>query len=359
MAAVQREGSWENGVWYIPTKEGSSLWSRVPTYQSDETTAPAAFEFARWSRMETRTGRALPDGRLVWTVQEQSSGAPVVVAEAAVAPLETSVSPQPQAQAAGVLGYARNHRSGGRMELRSEGSRVVARENGRDVWSVDIEEDAVPKVWEVDLYRNGKYQVAIGAGKRFHVIDVLGREVKGFPKRWSNGFSAFAVFDYDKNRQFRFLLAAPNGEVFNFRKEGERTPGWKFKAESGRHIVSLSHLRIGPRDYIFAGQDDGSVRILSRTGEDRFRSPVRVPVGQKLAFRLGKDLASSTVLYVDNEGWVQERTIGSDESVGMSRMTRGSSVLVEDRTGDGIPEVVVTTAAGEELWDAGNKCLSN
>ena len=121
--------------------------------------------------------------------------------------------------------------------------------------------------------------------------------------------------------------------------------------------MSLSHLRIGPRDYIFAGQDDGSVRILSRTGEDRYRSPVRVPVGQRLAFRLGKDLASSTVLYVDNEGWVQERTIGSDEPVGMSRMTRGLSVLVEDRTGDGIPEVVVTTAAGEELWDAGNQRL--
>ena len=41
----------------------------------------------------------------------------------------------------------------------------------------------------------------------------------------------------------------------------------------------------------------------------------------------------------------------------MSRMTRGISVLVEDRTGDGIPEVVVTTAAGEELWDAGNQRL--
>jgi len=84
---------------------------------------------------------------------------------------------------------------------------------------------------------------------------------------------------------------------------------------------------------------------------------VRVPVGQRLAFRLGKDLASSTVLYVDDEGWVQERTIGSNEPVGMSRMTRGISVLVEDRTGDGISEVVVTTAAGEELWDAGNQRL--
>ena len=351
-AAVQRLGSWENGVWYIPAKETESAWSQVPLYRSEASEAPARFDFARVSNGESRTAQALADGRLVWSVETQSVNAGDAAAPVALTSVQTTAVVR-----TGILGYARNHRSGGRMELQSEEGRVVARENGRDVWSVEIEAAAVPEVWEIDLYRNGKYQVAIGVGKRFHVIDVLGREVKGFPKRWSNGFSAFAVFDYDKNRQFRFLLAAPNGEVFNFRKEGERTPGWKFKAESGRHIVSLSHLRIGPRDYIFAGQDDGSVRILSRTGEERYRSPVRVPVGQRLAFRLGKDLASSTVLYVDNEGWVQERTIGSDEPVGLSRMTRGISVFVEDRTGDGIPEVVVTTAAGEELWDAGNQRL--
>jgi hypothetical protein len=213
-------------------------------------------------------------------------------------------------------------------------------------------------VWEVDLYRNGKYQVAIGVGKRFHLIDVLGREVEGFPKRWSDGFSAFAVLDYDKNRQYRFLLAAPNGQVFNFRKEGERTPGWKFKPRSGRYIVNLAHLRIGPKDYIFASQDDGTVRILGRTGEDRYESPLRVPVGQSLAFRLGKDLPSSTVLFVDEEGWVQERTVATNEAVGMSQMSRGTSVRVEDRTGDGIPEVVVTTPDGEEIWDARNQRLA-
>lgn len=357
MAAVQRRGSWENGVWYIPARSGESSWSRVPEYDSNGSEAPAAFEFARKNEVESRTGRALSDGRLVWTVHRRHAAGGAVAAATDVSSIETA--PSTATKSLGLLGYARNHRSNQRMEVIGEENRVVALENGSEVWAIEIEPGVVPEVWEVDLYRNGKYQVAIGADKRFHVIDVLGREVKGFPKRWSNGFSAFAVFDYDKNRQFRFLLAAPNGEVFNFRKEGERTPGWKFKAESGRYIVNLAHLRIGPRDYIFAGQDDGSVRILSRTGEDRFRSPVRVPVGQHPEFRLGRDLASSTVLYVDDEGWVQERTIGSDEPVGMSRMTRGLSVLVEDRTGDGIPEVVVTTAAGEELWDAGNQRLAN
>lgn len=254
-----------------------------------------------------------------------------------------------------VLGTARNHRSGKTMDLVLENNQVFAMEGERIVWDLEVESGVLPQTWEVDLFRNGKYQVAVGAGKRFHLIDVLGRSVKGFPKKWSDGFSAFAVFDYDKNRQFRFLLAAPNGKLFNFRKEGERTPGWKFTPRSGRYIVSLAHLRIGPKDYIVAGQDDGTVRILSRTGEDRFNSPLRVPTNQSLAFRIGKNVKASTVLFVDEDGWVQERTIGSNEAVGMSRMTKGQSVRVEDRTGDGIPEVIVNTSEGEEVWNARNQ----
>ena len=109
MAAVQREGSWENGIWYIPAKNDASLWSRIPAYRSDDNEAPAAFEFARWSQAESRTGRALPDGRLVWTVQDKSNSGGTVVADAAFAPLESTASPEPK----GILGYARNHRSGG------------------------------------------------------------------------------------------------------------------------------------------------------------------------------------------------------------------------------------------------------
>ena len=51
------------------------------------------------------------------------------------------------------------------MELVRQENRVVAQGNGREVWAIDIESDAAPTVWEVDLC-NGKYPVAIGAGKR-------------------------------------------------------------------------------------------------------------------------------------------------------------------------------------------------
>lgn len=355
LAAVQQGGEWASGVWYVPAREADAVWALLPDFPHGLPETAAPFDFARRNRSEFRTGQAIDDGRIVWKVEGREGPESRERADS-LTPQSGLV--QSVDRNASLLGTARNHRTGNRMNVELEAGKVVAREGERIVWNVAVAADARPQVWEVDLYRNGKYQVAIGVGKRFHLIDVLGREVEGFPKRWSDGFSAFAVLDYDKNRQYRFLLAAPNGQVFNFRKEGERTPGWKFKPRSGRYIVNLAHLRIGPKDYIFASQDDGTVRILGRTGEDRYESPLRVPVGQSLAFRLGKDLPSSTVLFVDEEGWVQERTVATNEAVGMSQMSRGTSVRVEDRTGDGIPEVVVTTPEGEEIWDARNQRLA-
>jgi hypothetical protein len=40
-------------------------------------------------------------------------------------------------------------------------------------------------------------------------------------------------------------------------------------------------------------------------------------------------------------------------------MTRGQAVSLEDRTGDGIPEVVVQIQDGEEIWGARNQRIDS
>ena len=352
--AVTRGGSWVDGVWYRSTSGSGTPWEALPQCPDRASELQEKegvnFDFAVMTPTENSRAEHLSDNRLIWHVERGS-----VRASDGVEVLSENSNAEPLDARRNLLGTARNHRTGESMDLVWEGQHVIAITDGNPVWEWSVETDVAPQIWELDLYRNGKFQVAIGAGKQFDVVDVLGRQVRGFPKSWSNGFSAFAVFDYDRNRQYRILLATPSGELFNFRKEGERTPGWKFKAQSGRHIVALSHLRVGPKDYIFAGQNDGSMRFLKRTGEDRFQSEVVLPIAQTPAFRLGKDIESSTVLYIDKDGWLQEQVLGTEEFTGLSRMTRGRSVQVADLTGDGIPEVVVQTDEGEEWWDARNQ----
>ena len=129
-----------------------------------------------------------------------------------------------------------------------------------------------------------------------------GREVKGFPKRWSNGFSAFA-FDYDKTANSASEGSAERGSVRD--PEGRRIPLLALATIRPAHR-RLSHLRIGPRDYIFAA-GRRFVRILSRMGEDRFRSPVRVPVGQRLYVPIGQRLRRDGAAWTMKGGCKSER----------------------------------------------------
>lgn len=354
-SAASSNDRWQSGVWYRALTGDASLWENLPKltdFESNGLTETSRHaDFIHRDRSSHWEGTFANGGRLIWTAQSEG--------ELLASNIEVRASLARSSSSVDVIGTARNHRTGEVMELHWTTEAVEARTGDVVVWTWPVESEAPPQVWEVDLYRNGKYQVAIGAGEKFVLVDVLGRAVNGFPKRWSTGFSAFAVVDYDRNRQYRFLLAAANGELFNFRNEGERTPGWKFKPQADRYIVSLAHLRIGPRDYVFAGHDDGSVRFLKRTGEDRFTSPVRLPFPQQPAFRLGASIDQSTILFIDESGWVQEQVLGTGEYTGISRMTRGVGVMVEDRTGDGIPEVIVRTAEDtEEVWNARNERVS-
>lgn len=353
--SVGANAQWRDGVQLFSSAGDSLDWEDIgfPNGQVQERSKiEVDADFGRWEQGRKQWGIHAEGDRIVWR-SDANSTASTPTADARIMAV---TGPRSREQNAGRLGTVRNHRTDQEMNVMWEPPVVVARaSDGSAVWSLEVDAMEAPTIWEVDLFRNRKYQAVVATGQKVHLVDVLGRAVKGFPKRWSRGFSAVAVFDYDRNRQYRFLMAAPNGELFNFRREGERTPGWNFTARPGRYITSLAHIRVANKDYIFAGQDDQSVRFLKRSGEDRFDSPLQFPSGKPVVFRLGASLASSTVLFLDSTGLLQERTIGENEPTGMNGLTSGQSVSLEDRTGDGIPEVVVRIEGGEEIWDARNR----
>lgn len=359
--SIGLSGKWSDGI-MILTSGKIEMLTDVQIPAADDLFADGidrTVDFGSWNRGQLNWGKHAGPDRVIWRNESQSNAliSPMLVTSGASS--DPGVSVIDEELNSNVLGSVRNHRTAQSMELVWEPSAIFAKGiDGSTVWSLQVETDERPSVWEVDLYRNRKYQAVISAKNKVHVIDVLGREVKGFPKRWSQGFSAVNVFDYDRNRQYRFLMAAPNGELFNFRKEGERTPGWNFKVRPGRYITSLAHVRVSNKDYVFAGQDDGSVRFLKRSGEDRFDSPLQFPSGQIPVFRLGASIESSSVLFFDDDGVIQERTIGTNEAIGMTGLTQGIKVELQDRTGDGIPDVVVHTGRGEEVWDSRNQRIA-
>lgn len=355
-------GNWSNGVWYLHSRGEENGWDSLPAFQKPNEAAVVTSQFAQWNSGDLEQAKWLADGRLIWMkeLQPREDKDEVIQLADVVAISEDTSSIEVPETTNHLLGQARNHRTGNLMDIRWESGVVQAIDSKTEsiIWTLKLGGSKAPKVWEVDLYQNGKFQVVIASKNRVDVIDVLGREVKGYPQLNATGFTAAAVFDYDRNNRHRIVLGTRDGNILNLQGEAMPTAGWMFSPNQGRYAVDIQHVRAGPSDYLFVAFSDGSVRLLARSGEDRMQTSIRIPPDQIAAFRIGKDIESTTALYIDENGWVEEKTIGGNESVGLTHATKGIRVLVEDRTKDGIPEVIVLTESGEEMWNARNERIN-
>ena len=276
---------------------------------------------------------------------------------------EEVVNPVSRVIAHDILGLTRNHRNGSDLDIvwNVDLNAVQAMGSGGEVvWSKILEEGLEPigMSFEVDLYGNDKYQTAFAVASAIFLVDILGNNVKGFPYQ-ENGITSFAVFDYDHNDKFRFLVGTDAGRLYNLRGEGENTPGWNFKVlRNGVSIQQLSHLRVGQSDYIYAGCSDGSVRLLSRNGQLRGSTSVRVNPTFTPAMRLSSTIGKTAVLFIDEQGWVQELTFADAKHVGMSGLAQADKVSLIDMDGDGVEEVVTELNGVRSVYNSRNEKIN-
>ena len=262
-----------------------------------------------WGKRQRHSwvGHSEGDDVVIWVAQgadSDSDVAPPTLREPMAVAVEDDVA----------MGEVRNHRSQTRMTVRhAEGEVTATQPDGTVVWSMSISEPLLSGgAVEVDVYANGKYQAMFGVPSGLHMIDVKGREVSGFPLVPSAGlWTAWTVVDYDGNRKHRYLSATDaSGLVENHRKEGERTPGWTHRPDASIDISSpvrhIRHVRLGSRDYIYVGRENGQVELLKRNGSTRATTAVLVNPTHPPLFRRGATLEGTSVLFIDDEGWVRE-----------------------------------------------------
>ena len=143
---------------------------------------------------------------------------------------------------------------------------------GKLYWKKNIDGNIIGKVKQVDLFKNGKLQIAFRTNKKLFILDRNGKNVNPFPIKIpiSKNINPLSVFDYDKNRNYRFLLAQDNN-VTMYGKNGKKVNGFKFKKTNSPIINSPKHIRFGSKDYILIQEQDGNLQILDRQGKTRIK----------------------------------------------------------------------------------------
>ena len=143
---------------------------------------------------------------------------------------------------------------------------------GKIYWKKTIDGNIIGKVKQVDLFKNGRLQIAFRTNNRLYVLDRNGKNVKPFPIKIPNSrnLTPLSVFDYDKNRNYRFLLTLDNNLIM-YDKNAKKVNGFKFKKTKSSIINSPKHIRIGSKDYIIIQEENGNLQILNRKGKTRIQ----------------------------------------------------------------------------------------
>lgn len=142
---------------------------------------------------------------------------------------------------------------------------------GEIFWEKQLDGPVLGKIHQVDLLKNNKFQLAFTTSNQVEVLDRNGNEVKPFPIKFRDKITQpLSLFDYDKNRNYRFLVTQGQ-ELFMFDRKGNMVSGFDFSKTASEVKFPPKHIRIGNKDYILIAENSGKLNILSRQGKVRVR----------------------------------------------------------------------------------------
>ena len=199
----------------------------------------------------------------------------------------------------------KNHRSGvNNVVVQDETNTLYwLNEAGEVQWSKKLGEAVVGPIQQVDLFKNDKYQLVFTTSNQLHCIDLLGRNVEAFPIELpSTTTLGLTVVDYDKNRNYRFLV--PCGDrLYNFTSDGKRVEGWKTDASNGPLTQRPFLYQRGGKDYIITSTLEQAF-IVNRRGESRIKTNALPATTKPWVFTPG---TLPSIIRVGEEGELQEQ----------------------------------------------------
>jgi hypothetical protein len=171
---------------------------------------------------------------------------------------------------------------------------------GNQYWKKKIPKKIIGDIKQIDIYKNGRLQMIFRTEDRLYVLDRNGNEVKQLSFEIDSGENniPISIFDYEKNRNYRFLVTNDNIiEMFDSR--GKKVSGFKPNTFESSIINSPAHIRIDGKDFILVQLENGELKILDRRGRDRINIDEKIQFGENSIYSYMKTFTTT-----DNQGYL-------------------------------------------------------
>lgn len=141
---------------------------------------------------------------------------------------------------------------------------------GKVLWKKQLKGKILGPIEQMDIYKNGRLQLAFATPNDVYVVDRNGKDVGRFPLKFKDQITQpLSVFDYDNTRDYR-LMITQGKSVLLYDKQGKTVSGFTYKKAANTINTQPQHFRIGRKDYIVFVQGS-ELEILSRVGKTRVR----------------------------------------------------------------------------------------
>lgn len=169
-------------------------------------------------------------------------------------------------------------------------------DSGNILWKKQLQGPILGDIEQIDIYKNGRLQLAFTTANRLYVLDRNGNDVSSFPLKFNDAITQpLSVFDYDKRKNYR-LLVTQGKNILMYNVKGKSVSGFNYTTNGSTIVTQPKHFRIGSKDYIVFGAGD-NLKILNRQGK------TRISVNDKIRF-------SENELYLYQNKFTTTNTLG-------------------------------------------------
>lgn len=208
---------------------------------------------------------------------------------------------------------------------------------GNILWKRQMKERILSKVHQIDIFKNNKLQMLFNGESSIYLIDRKGRDVENFPIQLpAVATNELKIIDYEKNREYRFLIGVRGGSILNYDRFGKQIKGWSFKSKD-EIMYPIDYFLLNGKDYIVSAGAQGKPYVLNRRGEERLKLNENLPAynGRGFNLELSNDLGQCKVITTDESGnFIKLKFDGQKEVVNLDLISKEHLFLYDDLNND-------------------------
>lgn len=183
---------------------------------------------------------------------------------------------------------------------------------GKILWKKQLKGPILGKIEQIDIYKNGRLQLAFATPNQVYVLDRNGKEVKPFALKFNDKITQpLAVFDYDNRKKYRFLVTQGK-HVLMYDVKGKIVKGFTFKTANNTIISQPKHFRIGSKDYITI-KTSNKLYILDRLGKTRVKPKQTFKYSNQPVFLYNNTFTTTTatgnLVSIDSKGNISSKNL--------------------------------------------------